>query len=295
MISSTDYIKHHLTYLTYDLKTMSLGNGGFWTLNLDTIFISVFLGLLFLSLFYFSAKRVTSGVPGKLQSFTEILLQFADTQVKESFHGRNAVIGPLALTIFIWVLLMNFMDIVPVDILPDAAKIVGLHNFKVVPTNDLNLTFGLSLSVFALIVFYSIKIKGIGGFVKELTLKPFSPPGFVSFSLRNIPKNLIFIPLNIIMVAFNLLLEGLGLVAKPVSLALRLFGNLYAGELIFILIALLTLDTTATSTAGAVTLGITQFLLSFAWSVFHILVITLQAFIFMVLTIIYLSLAHEDH
>jgi F-type H+-transporting ATPase subunit a len=274
MISSTDYIKHHLTYLTYDLKTMSLGHGGFWTLNLDTVFFSIFLGFIFTALFFFSARRVTSGIPGKLQAFTEIMLSFADGQVKESFHGKNALIGPLALTIFIWVLLMNFMDIVPVDILPDLGKTMGVHYMKVVPTNDLNLTFGLSLSVFMLIIYYSIKIKGIMGFVKELTLKPFNHWAFIPF---------------------NLLLEGVSLIAKPVSLALRLFGNLYAGELIFILMALLTLNAASASFAGAITLGVAQFFLSLGWSLFHILVITLQAFIFMVLTIIYLSLAHEDH
>lgn len=275
MVSSTNYIKHHLTYLTYNVKDMTLGSsGGFWTLNLDTILFSVVLGTIIAALMYFGARRVTTGVPGKLQNFAEMMLQFADGQVKDCFHGRNALIGPLALTIFLWVFLMNFMDILPVDILPMFAKMSGVHYLKVVPTNDLNLTFGLSLSVFALIVFYSIKIKGVKGFVKELTLQPFNHP--------------VFIP-------FNLLLELVGLIAKPISLALRLFGNLYAGELIFILIALLTLNATATSLIGTITLGSAQFVLALAWSIFHILVITLQAFIFMVLTIVYLSLAHEEH
>lgn len=275
MVSSTNYIKHHLTYLTYNVKDMTLGSsGGFWTLNLDTILFSVVLGTMIAALMYFGARRVTTGVPGKLQNFAEMMLQFADGQVKDCFHGRNTLIGPLALTIFLWVFLMNFMDILPVDILPMFAKATGVHYLKVVPTNDLNLTFGLSLSVFALIIFYSIKIKGVKGFVKELTLQPFNHP--------------VFIP-------FNLLLELVGLIAKPISLALRLFGNLYAGELIFILIALLTLNATATSLIGTITLGSAQFVLALAWSIFHILVITLQAFIFMVLTIVYLSLAHEEH
>lgn len=275
MVSSTEYIKHHLTYLSYDLKAMNFGaKGGFWTLNLDTLFFSIVLGSIVLLLLYFGARRVTTGVPGKLQNFAEIMLSFADNQVKDSFHGQNKLIGPLALTIFAWVFLMNFMDIVPVDILPLAAKGMGIHYLKAVPTNDLNLTFGMSLSVFLLIIFYSIKIKGIKGFVKELTLQPFNHP--------------LFIP-------FNLLLELVGLIAKPISLALRLFGNLYAGELIFILIALLTLNATSSSVVGTATLGVAQFLLALAWSIFHILVITLQAFIFMVLTIVYLSLAHEDH
>ncbi|MDX1836249.1 F0F1 ATP synthase subunit A [Legionella taurinensis] len=275
MVSSTDYIKHHLTYLTYDLKSMEFGtHGGFWTLNLDTLFFSIILGSFVLILFYMGARRVTTGVPGKLQNFAEMLLEFADSQVKDCFHGRNKLIGPLALTIFAWVFLMNFMDIVPVDVLPLVAKSMGIHYLKVVPTNDLNLTFSLSLTVFLLILFYSIKIKGIKGFTKELTLQPFNHPGFIPF---------------------NLLLELVGLIAKPISLALRLFGNLYAGELIFILIALLTLNATSTSLAGTATLSVAQFLLALAWSIFHILVITLQAFIFMVLTIVYLSLAHEEH
>ncbi|MCX7116856.1 MAG: F0F1 ATP synthase subunit A [Legionellales bacterium] len=275
MISNTHYIKHHLTYLTYNLKTMSLNSdGGFWTLNLDTLFFSILMGIAALLLLYMGARRVTTGIPGKLQNFAEMLLVFADNQVKDCFHGKNNLIGPLALTIFIWVFLMNFMDIIPVDVLPALGKLVGLHYLKVVPTNDLNLTFALSLSVFFLIFFYSLKVKGVKGFVKELTLKPFNTP---------------------FLIPFNLLLELVGLIAKPISLSLRLFGNLYAGELIFILIALLSLNATSSSITTAATLGVAQFILSLAWSIFHILVITLQAFIFMVLTIVYLSLAHEDH
>ena len=254
---------------------MSLGSdGGFWTLNLDTVFFSVVVGIFAMSLMYFGARRVSTGVPGKLQNFAEMMLEFADNQVKDCFHGKSKVIGPLALTIFIWVFLMNFMDILPVDILPAIATPLGLPALKVVPTNDLNLTFALSLSVFILIIFYSIKIKGTKGFIKELTLQPFNNPFFIPF---------------------NLLLELVGLFAKPISLSLRLFGNLYAGELIFILLALLTLNSSSGGVATSVTLGAAQFILSLAWSIFHILVITLQAFIFMVLTIVYLSLAHEDH
>ncbi|CAM2733708.1 F0F1 ATP synthase subunit A [Legionella worsleiensis] len=275
MVSSTNYIKHHLTYLTYNVSDMKLGSdGGFWTLNLDTLFFSLFSGIIVAALMYFGARKVTTGVPGKLQNFAELMLEFADNQVKDCFHGKNNLIGPLALTIFLWVFLMNFMDIVPVDVLPFIAQMTGIHYLKVVPTNDLNLTFGLSISVFLLIIFYSIKIKGAKGFIKELTLQPFNHP--------------LFIP-------FNLLLELVGLIAKPISLALRLFGNLYAGELIFILIALLTLNAASSSLIGTTTLGLAQFVLALAWSIFHILVITLQAFIFMVLTIVYLSLAHEEH
>ncbi len=275
MVSNTDYIKHHLTYLTYNVKTMSFGSeGGFWTLNLDTLLFSIVLGAIAMLLLYIGSRRVSTGVPGRMQNFAELMLVFADNQVKDCFHGKSKVIGPLALTIFIWVFLMNFMDIIPVDVLPSLAKVAGIHYLKVVPTNDLNLTFALSLSVFFLIIFYSLKVKGPKAFLRELTMQPFNHPAFIPF---------------------NLLLELVGLIAKPISLALRLFGNLYAGELIFILIALLTLNSSTGSMAGTATLGVAQFLLSLAWSIFHILVITLQAFIFMVLTIVYLSLAHEDH
>jgi F-type H+-transporting ATPase subunit a len=254
---------------------MSLGSGGgFWTLNLDTIFFSVLSGVVALGLLIFGARRVSAGLPGKWQNFAEMMLEFADTQVRDCFHGRNALIGPLALTIFVWVFVMNFMDIVPVDVLPLLASSAGVHHLKVVPTNDLNMTFAMSLSVFFMIIFYSLKIKGPKGFLKELTLQPFNHPAFIPF---------------------NLLLELVGLIAKPISLALRLFGNLYAGELIFILIALLTLDTASSSLISSTAQGIAQFFLSLGWSIFHILVITLQAFIFMVLTIVYLSLAHEEH
>jgi F-type H+-transporting ATPase subunit a len=275
MISNTEYIKHHLTYLTFNLKTMAMGNGGFWTLNLDTVFFSLILGFMAMGLLYLAARKVTAGTPGKLQNFAEMMLQFADSQVKDCFHGKNALIGPLALTIFMWVFLMNFMDIIPVDLLPKVAQFFGFHYLKVVPTNDLNLTFAMSLSVFFLILFYSIKIKGIKGFSKELSLQPFNHP---------------------LMIPFNLLLELTGLIAKPISLSLRLFGNMYAGELIFILIGLLTLHPNwEQHTVGTLSLSIGQVLLSLGWSIFHILVITLQAFIFMVLTIVYLSLAHEEH
>jgi len=275
MISNTEYIKHHLTYLTFNLKTMSMGNGGFWTINVDTIFFSLILGLIAIGVLYLAARKVTVGVPGKLQNFAEMMLQFADGQVKDCFHGKNALIGPLALTIFLWVFLMNFMDIVPVDLLPKVAQVFGYHYLKVVPTNDLNLTFAMSLSVFLLIIFYSIKVKGVKGFSKELSLQPFNHP---------------------VMIPFNLLLELTGLIAKPISLSLRLFGNMYAGELIFILIGLLTLHPNwEQQSVSTLTLSIGQVLLSLGWSIFHILVITLQAFIFMVLTIVYLSLAHEEH
>lgn len=254
--SATDYIVHHLTNLTV--------GEGFWTFHLDTLFFSVALGLTLLVLFRLAAVRATSGVPGGLQNFVETLVEFVDRQVKDTFHGKSALIAPLALTIFCWVFLWNAMDLVPVDALPEPAKALGVPYLRVVPSTDLNATFGLSVSVFLLIIFYSIKIKGPAGYAREFLTHPFGPYLF--------PANLI---LNIV-----------ELVAKPVSLGLRLFGNLYAGEMIFILIALL-------YGAGWL-LGAFAGVLQLGWAIFHLLVITLQAFIFMVLTIVYLSMAHED-
>lgn len=249
--SSSGYIVHHLTPL-------SIGEG-FWTVHLDTLFISAILGLFFIWLFRKAAVKATSGVPDGLQNFAEIMVEFVDTQVKDSFHGRNPLIAPLALTIFCWVFLWNFMDLVPVDLLPALAAAIGIEYFKVVPSTDVNATFALSLSVIFLVYYYSIKVKGIGGFTKEVMYHPFGK----------------------YLIPFNILLRIVEDLAKPISLALRLFGNLYAGELIFILIALLP--------------WWIQFTLGWPWAVFHLLIITLQAFIFMVLTIVYLSMAHEDH
>ncbi|MGZ8189747.1 MAG: F0F1 ATP synthase subunit A [Methylococcaceae bacterium] len=248
---ATGYIIHHLTPLHF--------GEGFWTLNLDTLFFSAVLGALFIWFFKMAAEKATAEVPSLVQSFAEMLIEFVDSQVKDSFHGHSKLIAPLALTIFCWVFLWNFMDLFPVDILPLIGSLMGVDYLRVVPSTDLNATFAMSISVFCLIIFYSIKIKGAWGFAKELTLQPFGPW----------------------LLPFNLLLKLVEEIAKPISLALRLFGNLYAGELIFILIALLP--------------WYIQPVLSFPWAIFHILIITLQAFIFMVLTIVYLSMAHEDH
>jgi len=248
---ATGYIVHHLTPL-------STGEG-FWTFHLDTLFFSAVLGAFFLFWFYKAASNVTAGVPGGLQNFVEMMIEFVDAQVKDSFHGKSNLIAPLALTIFVWVFLMNFMDLFPVDLLPMIASFIGVEYLRVVPSTDLNATFAMSIGVFILIIFYSIKIKGVIGFGKELLFQPFGPW----------------------LMPFNLLLKVVEEIAKPISLGLRLFGNLYAGELIFILIALLP--------------WWIQPALSFPWAVFHILIITLQAFIFMVLTIVYLTMAHEDH
>lgn len=261
----TSYIVHHLTNLR-------LGDGGFWTLHLDTVFYSVVLGVIFALTFRAAARKATSGVPRGLQSFCEMMVDFVDTQVKDSFHGRNPLIAPLALVIFCWIFLMNFMDLVPVDLLPWLGTLVGVEYMRVVPTTDLNATFAMSISVFLLTIFYGIKVKGGWGFSKEFLLHPFGPW----------------------MMPFNLILKLVEELAKPVSLALRLFGNLYAGELIFVLIALFTLGAHDFG-VGTATMFVTQFILGMAWSIFHILIITLQAFIFMMLTIVYLSMAHEEH
>ena len=272
--NATEYIVHHLTNL-------HVGEG-FWNLHLDSVFYAVALGILFVGSFRFAAVRATSGVPGRWQNFVEMMVEFVDTQVKDSFHGSSKLIAPLALTIFCWIFLMNFMDLVPVDLLPEAGVIMGIEYMKVVPTTDLNITLGMSLTVFALMLFYSIKIKGVGGFAREMFLHPFGKW----------------------LLPFNFLLKLVEEVAKPVSLALRLFGNLYAGELIFILIALFTLSAgghTLTETLlnllspDTLVYLVIQVILGLIWALFHIVIITLQAFIFMMLTIVYLSMAHEAH
>ena len=266
-----EYIQHHLTNLQV---CRADGNwvwndcvGNFWTINVDSMFFSLVLGLAFILLFRKVAKNITTGRPGKLQAAIELVIGFIDTSVRDAFHGHNKVIAPLALTIFMWVFLMNLMDLIPVDWLPAAGSAIGVPYLKVVPTTDVNITFAMSISVFLLTIYYSIKMKGGGGFLKELTFHPIAPP--------TSGIGIIAAPL---VIAFNFVLEGVSLLAKPISLSLRLFGNMYAGELIFILIALL---------------GLYQIPFHFGWAVFHILVITLQAFIFMMLTIVYLSQAHD--
>ena len=274
--SSSEYIKHHLTNLTFGQKadgTWGLAHNaheaaqmGFWKFHVDTLGWSFALGILFLIIFRFAAKRATTGVPTGFQNFVEIMVDFVNTQVKENFHGRNPWIAPMGLTIFCWVFLMNLMDLIPVDWVPGLFKLFGVHYMKIVPSTDPNITLGMSFTVFAMIIYYSIKVKGIGGFVGELTLHPFSSDNMLA---------------KIILIPINLFLETINLIAKPISLGLRLFGNMYAGEMIFILIALLP--------------WFVQWSLSVPWAIFHILVITLQAFLFMILTIVYLSTAHEDH
>lgn len=253
--SPQEYIKHHL-------HNLQVGEG-FWTFNVDSLFFSILLGVIFLYIFHRVAHRATSGVPGKLQCAVEMIFEFVDKTVKDMFNGKNRLIAPLALTVFIWVFLMNLMDLIPVDFIPYAAQHIDIHYLRIVPTADVSITMSMAIGVFLLIIIYTLKYKGVKGFIKDYTLHPFNHWAFAPI---------------------NLVLEVVSLLAKPISLGLRLFGNMYAGELIFILIA-------------ALIPWWSQWILSLPWAIFHILIITLQAFIFMVLTIVYLSMASatEDH
>ncbi len=281
-LTSGEYIRHHLTNLTFGPRAdgswgiaQSAGEVaemGFWAVHVDSLFWSFVLGALFVWFFSRIARRMTAGVPGTTQGFVEMIIGFVEDNVRTTFSARNDNIAPLALTVFCWIFLMNLMDLVPVDLIPWLLDKAGIHYQKVVPTTDPNVTFGMSFSVFALMIFYSFKKKGAGGFAAELTMHPFES--------KNIVMKILFIPINFF-------LEIVGLVAKPVSHSLRLFGNLYAGEMIFILISLMYGSSVILSVSGGA--------LQFVWAVFHILVITLQAFIFMVLTIVYMDMAHSHH
>ena len=273
--TSGEYIAHHLQNLQ-----VCKADSGEWVwnqcagnplaINVDSMFWSVLLGIIFLILFRVVAKKTSKDKPTRWQAAVEIIVEFVDGAVKDTFHGTSRLIAPLGLTVFVWVFLMNLMDLVPVDWIPEfSARVLNIPYMKVVPTTDVNVTFGMSIAVFVLIIIYTIMHKGVSGFIAELTLHPIAPP------LKG--PGIIAAPF---VIAFNFILESVALLAKPVSLSLRLFGNLFAGELIFILIALL---------------GLYQLPLHFGWAVFHVLIVTLQAFIFMMLTIVYLSLASEKH
>jgi F-type H+-transporting ATPase subunit a len=279
--TSGEYIQHHLQNLQ-----VCKDEAGEWVwnhcagnpmaINVDSMFWSVLLGLVFIVLFHSAAKKTSADKPTKFQAFVEIVVDFVDGSVKDTFHGKSRLIAPLGLTIFVWVFLMNLMDLIPVDWIPFAAGAVGIPYMKVVPSTDVNITFGMSIAVFFLIIFYTIKYKGITGFIAELTLQPLPPPT-KGWGLLAAP----------FMIAFNLILETVALIAKPVSLSLRLFGNMFAGELIFILIAVMY--------SGGLVIGSLGGVLHLGWAIFHVLIITLQAFIFMMLTIVYLSLASQEH
>lgn len=263
----TEYIQHHLTHLRPQASP-----DGFWAVHIDSIAVSLVLGVVFCVLFWLMARKATAGVPGKGQAFVELVLEFVDGQVKDVFHGDRRFLGPLALTVFVWVFLMNAMDLLPVDLLPWITAKFGLGHFRSVPTADINMTFAMSLTVFVLIIFYSFKAKGFNGYMHELFTAPFGK------------HPVLWIP--------NFLLNVVELLSKPVSLAMRLFGNMYAGELVFMLIAGL-------FSAGAGLAGWALFgagIIGYTvWGVFHILIIGIQAFIFMVLTIVYISMAHDHH
>ena len=338
-ITQSDYIRHHLQNLTFGQHSdgsWGLAHSpeeaqamGFWAFNVDTLFWAVVLGAAFYFLFRNVAKKANSGVPSRFQAAIEFIIEFVDNSVRETFHGSSKFIAPLALTLFVWIFFMNMMDLIPVDWLPWVATSAGIHYQKVVPTTDVNATMGMSITVFILIIYFSIKVKGVAGFIGELTGQPFASDSMAG-------KIVYFIP--------NLILELVSLVAKPISLGLRLFGNMYAGELIFILIAMI-----FTAGSGIVASGLSSLfgehipawfwvvatvmvfvtlwlnlkgkldnkktlwlllaemllvggmaflggqLMHFGWAVFHLLIVTLQAFIFMMLTIVYLSMAHEHH
>lgn len=258
-MTSVEYIHHHLHYMMLNLHNWTFTNGGFWTLNLDTIFISLIVGILFLFIFRYAAVRAVSGVPGKLQNFVEIMVEFVGGLARDSYLGEDKLVGPLALTIFVWVFLLNCLDLLPVDLIPRFLALFNVPYVRDVPTDDPNLTFAMSITVFLLILVYNYSAKGLKGWMKEVCTQPFSAWLF---------------PVNI---AFRLLED----LVKPLSLSLRLFGNIFAGELIFILIA--TMPWWIQWTLGGI------------WSIFHVLIITIQAFIFMMLTIIYLSMAKQTH
>ena len=259
----TEYIQHHLTHLTPHAN-----HEGFWAVHVDSITVSLVLGVLFCLWFWLKARNATAGVPGRGQAFVEIVLEFVDGQVKDVFHGDRRILGPLALTVFLWVFLMNAMDLLPVDLLPVISEKFGIGHFRAVPTADINMTFAMSLTVFALIIFYSFKAKGFGGYMHELFTAPFGA------------HPALWIP--------NFLLNVVELLSKPVSLAMRLFGNLFAGVLVFMLIAGL-FSAGSWALYGMGIIGYT------VWGIFHILIIGIQAFIFMVLTIVYISMAHDHH
>lgn len=267
------YIQHHLTNLTYGQHpdgTWGIAHSaeeaaamGFNAIHVDSMIWSIVTGLVFFFVFRAAAKNATAGVPGGLQNFVEMIVDFIDDTTRTIFNYSNSLIAPMALTIFVWVWLMNFMDLIPVDWVPTLAMMMGVEYMKIVPTTDPNITMAMALSIFVLILFFSIKEKGLGGFLGELAFHPF-------------PKYL---------APINLFLEGVTLIAKPLSLGLRLFGNMYAGEMIFVLIALLF--------TGGVVWGALGGVLQWGWAMFHVLIISLQAFIFAVLTIVYMAQAHE--
>jgi len=271
--TANEYISHHLVNL-------HVGHG-FWTFHLDTLIMSGLVGVAVFGLMAYAGRRATPGVPGKLQAFVEIVLGMVDQQVRDTFHGKSAIVTPLAITVFVWVFCMNALDLIPVDFIPTIMeKVFHVEHWKAVPTTDPNATFAMSLTVFTLIIVFNLKFKGFGGFLHEIFTAPFHTDN---------------LPLQILLAPVNLVLRFVEELAKPVSLALRLFGNMFAGEVLFILMVLLAGAWTWQSVGTSSLSMIGHVVLSLGWGIFHILIITLQAFIFMMLTIVYMSLASESH
>jgi len=271
---SSGYILHHLTNLKLDLHTMSINPEatGFWVLHLDSVIFSVVLALIFVIMFRTAARKATSGVPGKWQNFIEMCVDFVDRQVKDAFHHKSAFVAPLALTVGFWVFLMNFMDMLPVDFLPWAAGAAGVEHLRTVPSTDPNIALGMSLTVFLIAFGYSFVMKGVKGVGAEFLFHPFGKW----------------------LMPVNFLLKCVEELAKPISLGLRLFGNMYAGEMIFILLATFTLSYSVTSLGANLGL-LTQIALGTVWTLFHILIISLQAYIFMTLTTVYMAMSADHH
>jgi F-type H+-transporting ATPase subunit a len=261
-----EYIIHHLQHAQV--------GSGFWTFNVDSILYAGVLGLIGSFLLWRVAQSATSGVPGRLQAAVEFLVEMVDSQAKGIVHNANSrkLVAPLALTVFIWVFLMNAMDLLPLDLLPKIGEAAGVHYMRVVPTADLSVTMALSISVLLICIFYNLKIKGAGGWVHELLSAPFGAKWYLA--------------------PFNLAMQLIEFVAKTVSHGMRLFGNMYAGELIFMLIALMG---GAFFTAVGLPLAVGHVIAGTAWAIFHILIITLQAFVFMMLTLVYIGQAHDAH
>jgi len=260
--SPSEYIQHHLTFFTHPVR-----EGDFWTVNVDTLATTLVLGVLAFGFMWLVTRKATTGVPSKLQASVELLIDFVNEQVKGIYNGTSKMVAPIALTTFVLVVFMNAMDFLPVDIMAAGFSALGLHEFRMVPTADVNTTFALALSVFALMIFYSIKVKGLGGWIHELFCSPFGS--------------------NPILWPFNLLFNAVEYLSKPLSHSLRLYGNMYAGEIIFLLLALWA----STGLVGTIFGGV----LNLGWSIFHILIVLLQAYIFMMLTIVYIAMAHEHH
>ncbi|MEY3882927.1 MAG: hypothetical protein RIS87_1021 [Pseudomonadota bacterium] len=280
-LTPSSYITHHLSF-----NAKPIGDGSFWVLNYDSFIMSVLLGIVVMGLIWWVARSATTGVPSKGQAFVELIFGFVDEQVKNIFHGnRHSFIAPTALTVFLWVLAMNAMDFLPVDVMHHFVYApLGLEHWRSVPTSDINTTFALALAVWILMIYFSIKVKGLGGWIHELFYAPF---GGAKFFKPKTAMGFVGLLLSPLLFVANFAFNIIEYVSKPLSHSLRLFGNMYAGEVIFLLIGLWA----ATGLTGTIFGAI----LGAGWSIFHILIVALQAFIFMMLTVVYLAMAHESH